>query len=92
MGHSEQARREKMDREEDFDISKRDAKRLAEPLIKAAYADGIDAGRQVHYQRNFDEGYRKGFAAGFEHGQHQARRALEEQGRKPAATGGGGGS
>ncbi|XP_052872041.1 uncharacterized protein LOC128277602 [Anopheles cruzii] len=63
---------------EEFDISKRDAKRLAEPLIKAAYADGIDAGRQTHYQRNFDEGYRSGFAAGFEHGQQQARRVLEK--------------
>ncbi|XP_052895046.1 uncharacterized protein LOC128302295 [Anopheles moucheti] len=73
-----------MEREEEFEISRRDAKRLAEPLMKAAYADGIDTGRQVHYQRNFDEGYRKGFAAGFVHGQQQARRALDEH-RKASA-------
>ncbi|XP_058178469.1 protein YAE1 homolog [Anopheles ziemanni] len=73
-----------MDRE-DIDMAERDAQRATEPLVKAAYADGVDAGRQLHYQRNFDEGYRKGFAVGFEHGQQQARRALEDVARRKEA-------
>ncbi|XP_062536709.1 uncharacterized protein LOC134205463 [Armigeres subalbatus] len=45
--------------------------RNTQPVIQNGFADGLSDGRETIYQKDFDRGYRSGFAMAFKLAQHQ---------------------
>lgn len=54
--------------------------RNTQPVVQNGYADGLADGRETIYQKDFDRGYRSGFAMAFKLAQHQGYAAgLQKQ-------------